>query len=288
MRFAEAHQPRAAADRPCGSGHQHVGARRGHRAAHRQARGGDEEAGGVRDFARGRAPASTFKLHVRIGDVVQNVFQLALDYDVELIVVGTHGHSAVSRLAFGSVAQKIVEAARCPVLIAAPRDFSGMEPDAHPRPPAPVARAPARRGGHSRASPGARDSLGGMAVEGKKTKPERVQTDESLRTERAKTDRELARQQDGHRGGRRRRHRPREGERGRRPRHGARQGGSTHRAGRGARRRTGDHGGRGARARRRGPQGRAGRRGRGPAPGARGERQRCAGTPVPCAARNSS
>ena len=35
-----------------------------------------------------------------------------------------------------------------------------------------------------------------MAVEGKKTKPERVQTDESLRTERAKTDRELARHQE--------------------------------------------------------------------------------------------
>ncbi|MBK8697116.1 MAG: universal stress protein [Deltaproteobacteria bacterium] len=78
-----------------------------------------------------------FKLHVRIGDVVQNVFQLALDYDVELIVVGTHGHSAVSRLAFGSVAQKIVEAARCPVLIAAPRDFSGMEPTLIPDPPRP-------------------------------------------------------------------------------------------------------------------------------------------------------
>ena len=91
----------------------------------------------LRDFVAtrvGERPVDV-QLHVRMGDVVQTVFQLALDYDVELIVVGTHGHSGVRRMAFGSVAQKIVEAARCPVLIAAPRDFSGMEPTLKPDPP---------------------------------------------------------------------------------------------------------------------------------------------------------
>lgn len=77
------------------------------------------------------------KLHVRMGDVVESVFQLALDYDVELIVVGTHGRTGASRLVFGSVAQKLVQAARCPVLIASPRDFSGMEPTLKPDPPRP-------------------------------------------------------------------------------------------------------------------------------------------------------
>ncbi|MDB4930964.1 MAG: Universal stress protein UspA [Myxococcaceae bacterium] len=76
-------------------------------------------------------------LHVRMGDVVETVFQLALDYDVELIVVGTHGRTGVRRLALGSVAQKLVEAARCPVLVAAPRDFSGMEQTLKPDPPMP-------------------------------------------------------------------------------------------------------------------------------------------------------
>ena len=75
------------------------------------------------------------KLHVRIGDVVENVLQMALDYDVELIVVGTHGRSGVRRMALGSVAQKLVEAARCPMLIAAPRDFSGMDLSPRPDPP---------------------------------------------------------------------------------------------------------------------------------------------------------
>ena len=61
-----------------------------------------------------------------MGDVVDTVFQLALDYDVEVIVVGTHGRTGVRKLAFGSVAQKLVEAARCPVLNATPRDYAGM------------------------------------------------------------------------------------------------------------------------------------------------------------------
>jgi nucleotide-binding universal stress UspA family protein len=81
------------------------------------------------------------KLHVRIGRVVETVFQLALDYDVEMIVVGTHGRSGVARLAFGSVAQKLVEAARCPVLIACPRDYTGMSQTLIPDPPRPAGEA---------------------------------------------------------------------------------------------------------------------------------------------------
>lgn len=77
------------------------------------------------------------RLHVRMGDVVKNIFQLALDYDAELIVVGTHGRSGVSRLATGSVAHRLVEAAHCPVLIASPRDFTGFEPTLIPDPPRP-------------------------------------------------------------------------------------------------------------------------------------------------------
>ncbi len=75
------------------------------------------------------------KHHVRMGEVVETVFQLALDYDVEVIVVGTHGRTGVRKLAFGSVAQKLVEAARCPVLIATPRDYAGMSQTLIPDPP---------------------------------------------------------------------------------------------------------------------------------------------------------
>jgi len=91
------------------------------------------------DFTAGHVGESGIdvRLHVRMGDVVQNIFQLALDYDVELIVVGTHGRTGARKLAFGSIAQRLVEAAHCPVLIAAPRDFTGITPTVVPDPPRP-------------------------------------------------------------------------------------------------------------------------------------------------------
>jgi nucleotide-binding universal stress UspA family protein len=79
----------------------------------------------------------TIKYHVRMGDASETLLQLALDYDAEVVVVGTHGRKGIKKLMFGSVAQKLVEAARCPVLIAAPRDFSGMDKTRIPDPVCP-------------------------------------------------------------------------------------------------------------------------------------------------------
>lgn len=99
----------------------------------------DEATVKLQEFVAARVGDRSFevKLHVRIGDVVENVLQMALDYDVELIVVGTHGRSGVRRMALGSVAQRLVEAARCPMLIACPRDFAGMDLSPRPDPPRP-------------------------------------------------------------------------------------------------------------------------------------------------------
>ena len=99
----------------------------------------DEATAKLKEFVAARVGerAVEVKLHVRIGDVVENVLQMAMDYDVELIVVGTHGRSGVRRFALGSVAQKLVEAARCPMLVATPRDFTGMELSPRPDLPKP-------------------------------------------------------------------------------------------------------------------------------------------------------
>lgn len=37
--------------------------------------------------------------------------------EIDLIVVGTHGRTGISRVAFGSVAQRILQAAPCPALV---------------------------------------------------------------------------------------------------------------------------------------------------------------------------
>lgn len=107
----------------------------------RQSREFEDAEAQLRDFVAARLAShelgaeTLVKLHVRIGEVVPTVLQLALDYDVEMIIVGTHGRTGVRKLAFGSVAQKLVEEARCPLLIATPRDFSGMSATIIPDPP---------------------------------------------------------------------------------------------------------------------------------------------------------
>ena len=64
-------------------------------------------------------------LHTRVGSPAEAILQLAVDVDAGLIIVGTHGRHGVRKLARGSVAGKLIEIARCPVLIARSKDYTG-------------------------------------------------------------------------------------------------------------------------------------------------------------------
>jgi nucleotide-binding universal stress UspA family protein len=79
-------------------------------------------------------PAPEVVVHVRVGDPVTALLQLALDQDAELLVVGTHGRRGLERFALGSVAQALVNAKRLPVVVAAPRAFGGMQATELPTP----------------------------------------------------------------------------------------------------------------------------------------------------------
>lgn len=78
--------------------------------------------------------AAQLTLHVRVGEPSAAIQQLAVDVDAELIIVGTHGRTGLRKLALGSVAQKLLEVAHCPVLVARPKDFSGLEKTPRPEP----------------------------------------------------------------------------------------------------------------------------------------------------------
>jgi nucleotide-binding universal stress UspA family protein len=51
------------------------------------------------------------------GDPAQELIRLAGDRDVDLIVTSTHGRSGLSHLIMGSVAEKIIRHAPCPVFV---------------------------------------------------------------------------------------------------------------------------------------------------------------------------
>ncbi|MGE5246066.1 MAG: universal stress protein [Betaproteobacteria bacterium] len=53
---------------------------------------------------------------VRVGDPVAEIVEYARVRPVDLIVMGTHGRTGVAHLVLGSVAERVVRTAPCPVL----------------------------------------------------------------------------------------------------------------------------------------------------------------------------
>ncbi len=59
----------------------------------------------------------TCGIRVLVGSAAEAIVGLAQDEAADLIVIATHGRSGWRRLAFGSVADKVVRTATCPVLV---------------------------------------------------------------------------------------------------------------------------------------------------------------------------
>ena len=59
---------------------------------------------------------------VMVGQPVRDIIDYAKTHAIDLIVIGTHGYTGLSHLLLGSVAEKIVRLATCPVLTVHPQD----------------------------------------------------------------------------------------------------------------------------------------------------------------------
>jgi nucleotide-binding universal stress UspA family protein len=59
-----------------------------------------------------------FKVHcdVREGTPFYEIIQYAKENDLDLIIMGTHGHTGLAHVLLGSVTEKVVRKAPCPVL----------------------------------------------------------------------------------------------------------------------------------------------------------------------------
>lgn len=60
----------------------------------------------------------------------REIAKYAADHRVDLVVIGTHGRSGLSRLLIGSVAEKVVRMAPCPVLTVHHPEHEFVLPDA--------------------------------------------------------------------------------------------------------------------------------------------------------------
>ena len=57
---------------------------------------------------------------LREGKPADQILAAAREWDADVIVIGTHGRSGVSRLVLGSTAESVVRHALCPVLVIRP------------------------------------------------------------------------------------------------------------------------------------------------------------------------
>jgi nucleotide-binding universal stress UspA family protein len=62
-------------------------------------------------------PSVPFAHRLTMGDPAGEVVRIAADENAEMIVLGTHGRTGMTRLLMGSVAEAIVRRAPCPVLV---------------------------------------------------------------------------------------------------------------------------------------------------------------------------
>jgi nucleotide-binding universal stress UspA family protein len=63
-----------------------------------------------------------FERHLLLGTPARTIIEFADEHDVDLVVMGSHGRSGLSRLLLGSVVDTVVRTAHCPVLTVRPRE----------------------------------------------------------------------------------------------------------------------------------------------------------------------
>ncbi len=57
---------------------------------------------------------------IAVGDAAEKICETAKEKGADLIVIGTHGRKGLEKALFGSVAEKVVKTAPCPVLTVNP------------------------------------------------------------------------------------------------------------------------------------------------------------------------
>lgn len=66
--------------------------------------------------AKARAEGLSARAALRTGVAYQEIVALAVDERADLIVIGTHGRGGIDRALLGSVADRVIRLASCPVL----------------------------------------------------------------------------------------------------------------------------------------------------------------------------
>ncbi len=84
------------------------------------------------------APALTTTVHVRIGNIADQLVALATEISADLLIVGSHGTRGVRQWILGSVAERVMRLAPCPVLVIRPKNLHALDGLPKIEPPCPA------------------------------------------------------------------------------------------------------------------------------------------------------
>jgi len=69
-----------------------------------------------------RKTRSTVVQHFVLGDPSTEILRVAVELDIDVLVVGTHDYAGFERLLLGSVAEKLMRKVGCPILVVRPKN----------------------------------------------------------------------------------------------------------------------------------------------------------------------
>ncbi len=72
------------------------------------------------EFSEQHFPGLNVQSKVTCGDFAEEILHCAKEQQADMIVMGTHGRKGMDRLLFGSVAEKVLRNAPCPVVAVRP------------------------------------------------------------------------------------------------------------------------------------------------------------------------
>jgi nucleotide-binding universal stress UspA family protein len=79
----------------------------------------------VAELSREGVAAKVLTTRITVGGAAHAIADTAAEADADVIVVGTRGHTPLTGLVLGSVTQRLLHVAPCPVLVVPDREASG-------------------------------------------------------------------------------------------------------------------------------------------------------------------
>jgi nucleotide-binding universal stress UspA family protein len=68
-----------------------------------------------------------FFVHARLGHPAEQIIALAREVGADLVFVGSHGRTGVERMLVGSVSERVVREANCPVMVARAKTYHHVD-----------------------------------------------------------------------------------------------------------------------------------------------------------------